>query len=104
MKAPRFLLAIALSKCCESRSLLVRSREGGFVTRNCLKCGKPDYVSPAQLPTLECERCNGSLRVETRDDNYVYSCEQCDAHWVLAEALPPWSDLFSYCGLVAPGD
>ena len=63
MKALRFLYSEGLSDCCNSRMLLVRSREGGFVSRNCLRCGKPDYVGQHHLPDLDCDFCGTRLGV-----------------------------------------
>jgi len=105
MKASRFLYSIGETECCNSRALLVRSREGGFVSRNCLKCGKSAYVRQEQLPTLDCDYCG--TRLETKRDayqNYVYYCGKCKHPWKLADNLPHWSELFSYCGLAASGE
>jgi hypothetical protein len=106
MKTTRFIYSARHSACCESRALLVRSRAHGFVARNCLRCGKSsDYVSPHDLPNLECEFCATSLKTEIRDDkNYFYCCAKCGRSWRLADWLPDWSELFEYCGLYAPGD
>ncbi len=51
MRSKRFLYSTVNSRCCGNKALLVRSRSGGFVSRNSLKCGKPDYVntSPSLL-------------------------------------------------------
>jgi DNA-directed RNA polymerase subunit M/transcription elongation factor TFIIS len=105
MKAPRFLYSTALSECHQSKSLLVRSRDGGFVSRNCLRCGKPSYVSVHQLPELCCDFCDAPLVVRKIDGtNYFYVCDHCGQQWQLSEFLPHWSELFSYCGLFAEGD
>lgn len=102
MNAPRFIKSGRLSQCHNAPSLLVRSREGGFVSQNCLKCGHPNYVSIDQLPKLICEICYGDLKIGTnRERNYEYSCPKCERKWVLADKLPHWSDLFAYCGLFA---
>jgi hypothetical protein len=85
--------------------ILVCSRQGGFVTRNCVRCGKPSYVNERQLPALQCERCDGQLKVmRTPDKNYAYAYDVCNVHWLLPGLLPDWSDLFPYWGLAAPGD
>ena len=76
MKALRFLCSEGLSDCCNSRMLLVRSREGGFVSRNCLRCGKPDYVGQHHLPDLDCDFCGTRLGVRTIESNYFYLCGQ----------------------------
>src|ERR1700722_15201037 len=111
MKAPRFIYSAGNSPCCEYKALLVRSRDGGFVSRNCLKCGKPWYVKLNHLPTLDCEICVisrkviASLKPEQLDgENYFYRCWKCGAKWKVADYLPAWSELFEYSGLAAPGD
>jgi hypothetical protein len=105
MKAPRFIYSVEASKCCNSKALLVRSREGGFVSQNCLKCGKPAYVAPESLPDLSCDFCGASLETVKLDGtNYFYKCCKCGHSWKLADNLPHWTELFSYCGLAAYGD
>lgn len=103
MKAPRFLKSVTLSKCHNSPSLLVCSRDGGFVSQNCLKCGHPAYVSIDQLPKLKCELClvGNLVAGKNSDGNYQYECQQCHRRWNLPEMLPHWSELFDYCGLYA---
>ena len=105
MKAARFLYANASSDCCRAKALLVRSRQGGFVSRNCLRCGKSGYVGVHQLPDLQCEFCNTPLGVRKVDGtNYFYVCGECGRKWELASVLPDWSELFEYWGLAAHGD
>jgi hypothetical protein len=106
MRAPRFIYSNCVSECCGTKALLVRSRGGGFVSRNCLRCGKSAaYVGQNDLPDLECECCGTHLGVQIgRDKNYWYKCGKCGRKWELASVLPHWSELFQYCGLAAPGD
>ena len=108
MKSERLLYSRNLSHCCGHQMLLVRSREGGFVSRNCLKCGKPDYVNESQLPDLPCDQCGRQLTISTVDPqgrrSFSYICSNCDRRWVLSEMIPSWSALFGYSGLAAFGD
>ena len=109
MIAPRLILSLRWSDCCGSKMILVRSRDGGFVSQNCLKCGKESYhLHEKDIPDLDCAGCKGtpagSVIIEIVNKNYVYKCERCRRQWVLAEILPHWQDLFPYCGLGAPGD
>jgi len=105
MKTKRFLHSSASSPCCDYKALLVESRAGGFVSRNCLKCGKSHYVNVDQLPELVCEFCDSPLHVRKFDGtNYHYVCDSCSRHWHLGSALPAWSELFQYSGLAAHGD
>ena len=105
MKAARFIYSAGHSQCCDHKALLVRSRAGGFVSQNCLKCGRESaYVGLNQLPDLECEICAVPLAVGKLDgQNYFYKCGKCGRTWKLADYLPHWSELFAYCGLAAPG-
>lgn len=60
MRSRRFLYSKASSPCCRHPTLPVRNRAGGFVSRNSLKCGKPPYVSPDELPVWsECSAHSG---------------------------------------------
>lgn len=103
----RFILSTQLSHCHQAKELLVRSREGGFVTRNCLKCGHPDTVTLEGLPTLHCDCC-GHMLESTIDNsdygNYYYKCGKCNRSWKLGDVLPDWFELFPYAGLAVPGD
>lgn len=105
MRTLRFLYSTASSPCCDYKALLVRSRSGGFVSRNCLKCGTSHYVNSSQLPELVCDFCENELRVRKSDGkNYHYVCDTCDLAWQLAGVVPDWRELFEYSGLAAPGD
>lgn len=105
MRAPRFLYSRNPSACCRKRALIVQSRAGGFVSKNCLKCGKPDYVSVGELPDCDCDICGRRLRVEKVDgQNYFYVCARCDRNWKVGDNVPPWDELFEYSGLAAGGE
>jgi hypothetical protein len=85
--------------------LLVKSRDGGLTSQNCLKCGKSGYATEATLPELCCDMCESRLTVEKLDGrNYFYVCGGCNRNWKLADYLPHWSELFQYSGLAAGGD
>ena len=106
----RFIVLLTRSKCCDHPELLVRSRDGGFVTRDCLNCGrKANYVHRNQIPDLDCELCRRTGRLRTvepilKNRNYWYRCEGCRREWEIAEIVPIWSDAFEYSGIAAPGD
>jgi len=104
------VLSLTASTCCGAKELLVRSRDGGFVTRDCLNCGsRANYVNPAQIPDLDCVGCLVFERTATiepviKEKNYWYRCGGCGREWELAGILPDWSEAFEYAGLAAPGD
>jgi hypothetical protein len=105
MKAPRLLFSSETSDCCNAPAMLVRSRQGGLVSRDCLKCGRSSYVRQDQLPELTCELCDGPLVAAKLDGrNYHYACVACKRGWKLADYLPHWSEVFPYSGLAAHGD
>jgi DNA-directed RNA polymerase subunit RPC12/RpoP len=105
MRTTRFIYAARVSWCCGERALLVRSRDGGFVSRNCLKCGQSAYAAETDLPVVTCDACDSRLVVKKSDGkNYFYVCESCSRQWKLAEVLPHWSELFEYSGLAVDSD
>ena len=106
----RLILALTLSRCCGDRELLVRSRSGGFVTRDCLNCGsKAAYLGLNEIPDLDCTGCLRFNRERTVEpilqyQNYWYRCVGCGREWEIADILPDWTEAFEYSGLAAPGD
>jgi hypothetical protein len=105
MKTARLIYGVTPSRCCNAKTVLVRSRAGGFVTRNCLQCGRPGYLNIGQFSELECEWCDSTLHVRVNgNNNYSFKCGGCGKEWDLPTMLPDWSELFPYHGLAAPGD
>jgi hypothetical protein len=98
MRSKRFLFSKQASTCCSYKALLVQSREGGFITQNCLKCGKPGYVNLEDLPDLLCDFCSSRLSKEIQEKNYFYACHRCKRKWKLGDNLPHWSELFEKSG------
>jgi hypothetical protein len=104
------ILSLTVSTCCSAKELLVRSRSGGFVARDCLNCGtQARYVKLAQLPDLDCAGClrfnrAGTVEPILKHRNYWYTCGGCRREWEIAAILPDWSEAFEYSGLAAPGD
>lgn len=86
------------SKCCGARIVLVQSLEGGFVTRNCSKCGHYEMLTTPMFRGLHlwvaCPECNRPMDAATLpDSNYGYECTVCDIGIRLADLLPKWTDL-----------
>jgi hypothetical protein len=110
VKGKCLILSLTASACCRASELLVRSRDGGFITRDCLTCGsRADYVSLAQIPDLDCVGCLRFKRAATaepvlKERNYWYRCTGCAREWEIADIVPFWSEAFEYSGLAAPGD
>jgi predicted RNA-binding Zn-ribbon protein involved in translation (DUF1610 family) len=108
MKSERPLFSKDRSRCCGYPARLVKSRDGGFVSQNCTKCGKSNWVNKSQLPDLKCPRCDLQMKIETEDSrgrkSFSYLCPKCGQRQVLSEMLPIWSELFRYSGLAAYGD
>jgi hypothetical protein len=104
------ILALTTSQCCHDKELLVRSRDGGFVTRDCLSCGsRAAYVNLSQIPDLDCEGClkfrrPNTIEPQLKERNYYYRCTGCGREWEIAEIVPAWSEAFEYAGLAVPGD
>jgi hypothetical protein len=97
------LLLGTTSRCCSAPNIIVRSREGGFITQNCAVCGKPRAIHECELPDLICGNCSKDL-AKARDtySNYVYRCISCSREWMLATLVPAWQELYSYHGYAIP--
>ena len=102
---PLILYARRLSKCHGARCLIVRSREGGFVSRDCIECGEAEYIRLKDFPEVNCSRCKVRFEVSLADKmNYFFVCSSCGKQMKIADIVPPWSDRFQYHGLAAYGD
>ena len=99
MKDDLFLKSKTLSRCCRKTSIIVRSRDGGFVTQNCIECEKPYSISISELPDLKCDYCGTNLSISFEDGkNYFYRCNKCNQFWKLADRVPHWSEHFKEHG------
>jgi DNA-directed RNA polymerase subunit RPC12/RpoP len=101
------IASLKKSMGCGAYSLLVVSRQGGFISLDCLQCGtRSAYVGKMEIPDLACEACGIDRVVEVNlvDGDYWYKCTRCRRSWKLGDILPSWSELFEYSGLGAPGD
>lgn len=85
------------SSCCGARTVLVRSRSGGFITQNCEECERPGYVRLNELPFVECKTCKTILMALQRG-NYCYICPSCGTFFDLPFLIPAWYDLFDEQG------
>ena len=95
----------SVSYCHNQPSLIVRSREGGFVTQNCLECGQPRSLPFSELPKLYCKECGQQLSPRVNIfKNYAYKCSQCCYEFELATIIPKWSEVFEYHGFPLESD
>ena len=93
------LLHGSKSWCCREQSIIVQSRDGGFVTQNCEGCGGPRNLPLKDIPSLRCEACGTKLNIGiNHQKNYAYSCPDCGHQWELASLVFRWDELFDYRG------
>lgn len=95
--APLRLKGPSPSPCCAWPSLLVRSMDGGFVTRNCMKCWRPTTLSNYDFfyrlsCVVACPECGQEMYREFIDKNYGFVCHDCDLGIQLADVVPRWND------------
>ena len=99
------IISTEVSPCCGADAQIVRSREGGFISRNCTLCGERAYVKPRQIPQLPCSKCSSKLTVAKLDgSNYFYLCSGCGWNRPIASLVPDWREVSEYHGLAAYGD
>lgn len=93
----RLTLERRLSRCCSQPTVLVQSMEGGFVTANCLRCGKKDFISDSEFKGLSlivsCPDCKKVMTPTMIEKNYSYYCENCELYIWLSDLLPHWEEL-----------
>lgn len=95
------LYATGRSPCHYARLVLVRSRDGGFVSKNCITCGVPYHARIDDLPRQTCG-CGSAMIVRYLDGkNYFYLCESCGDYWMLASRIGSWYRYFGYYPLPA---
>ena len=80
------------------RHVVVRSRNGGFVTQNCESCGAPHSLSFGDLPACKCHCGTDYAPCKTLMGNYAYTCPSCNAIVELHTLVPHWNELFDYHG------
>lgn len=94
---PLRLSGLSRSRCCNATTTLVQSMEGGFVTRNCQKCGAKDTLPEDVFFNLSlwvaCPRCKQEMAAQVIEKNYSYVCDKCQLFIRLADLLPRWTDL-----------
>ena len=87
------------SECHGKPTLLVRSMPGGFVTANCSECGERRRLNDHEFRDLglwvACPQCKKRMHPVVIDNNYAYSCHDCEWEVRLSDLLPPWSSLLS---------
>jgi hypothetical protein len=95
----------SISYCHKSPSLIVRSRQQGFVTQNCLQCEDPRFLPFDDVPKLSCEDCKSEFtRIINEQKNYAYRCERCAFDFELASIVPRWHERFEYHGFGLDSD
>jgi len=93
----RLTLENRLSRCCSQPAVLVQSKEGGFVTANCFRCGKRDTIDEYEFKCLRlivsCTKCKQVMTPTLIEKNYSYKCEDCQLYIWLSDLLPHWTEL-----------
>lgn len=83
--------------CCGEPTILVQSMDGGFITHNCLICGKKhaltneDFLKKLNL-WVSC-RCGERMNPEIIRKSYGYRCVKCQIGLKLSDLLPKWDKI-----------
>lgn len=95
------LYAKSKSICCRGPERIVRSRVGGFVTRNCCVCKvAARRIVPKHLPDIDCEQCGHLMVNGTINKNYSYRCVSCGHAFLVCDRVPLyWREGFLHCGV-----
>jgi hypothetical protein len=68
---PVKLLAVTLSRCCNAHALLVRSRAGGYISKNGTVCNKAGHAYPQDIEPLECCGKTWPVVIINKNSDYV---------------------------------
>ncbi len=97
--------ALRKSNCHNDLCLIVQSRPGGFVTKNCLTCGIPSTLPFDELPDINCPKCGDSMSKSIGyDKNYQYTCNKCNKSIPLWTMVPYWNEYFEEHGIGLESD
>lgn len=97
--------ATTKSRCCRAEQQIVQSRAGGFVSKNCVTCGKSRGVGLHEIPERDCPQCKQRM-IKGRDlsGNYAYRCPSSCFEVSLYQLVPRYHEAgFGYHGLAIPG-
>jgi|GEM_PF-1452964 len=104
MNQEKLIYSLTASPCHHGcRNIVVRSREGGFVTQNCEECGEPRSISPEEFPKAKCHECKVDMVVAIINKNYAYQCTACGKVQMIYSLVPSWAERFDYHGYGIPG-
>jgi hypothetical protein len=73
--------------------VIVKSKNGSYVTQNCSQCGTAEPVDVETLPTIYCILCNKPVERVKRTKS-VFECRHCKIKWEFATLVPDWKELF----------
>lgn len=68
----RVIHSLSKSSCCRALQQLVRSREGNFVTQNCIACQQAKTLTRSEIPHVQCPSCPKLLRATLVGKNYGF--------------------------------
>jgi hypothetical protein len=88
-----------LSYCHQAPQLLVRSKEGGFITKNCLICNVPRHVLLCELPRRLCQKCGTPMRNAYIGKNYCCRCLFCGFEFEWWTCLPWYFEIKHILGV-----
>ena len=93
------------SPCCGGPQLIVRSRDGGFITQNCETCERPHLINAVEIPAVECEPCSKPMEICTDGyGTYQFRCPNCKKRTYVYELVPWWHERFKYYGVATPNE
>ena len=93
-------------RCHGLPSLIILSREGGFVTQNCVETGHARAIHLHELPQVDCAKCKVVMQPFTNSEtkNYAYRWPKCGLAVEVRAIVPHWRDQFEYFGYALDSD
>ena len=95
MPAPKHIYYGKRTSTCHGKpTVIVKSKQGEYVTANCTKCGDADHVDIEALPDyFFCPVCDKPVERVKRTKS-MFECKRCQIKWELHTIVPEWKELF----------
>lgn len=81
------------SPCHNAGMVIVKNKNGPYVSQNCSECGEQQPLDIESLPTFYCPVCDKPVERVKRTKS-MYDCPRCKIKWEWTTIVPAWQELY----------